>query len=154
VLAGGLYFGFDPELTAEREKAENLYGAYNYGSVDAAAAQRILKELLGGLGKNSTIRAPFYCDYGSNVYLGDGVFVNFNAVFLDVMPIRIGDGTQIGPNVPFYAADHPRDAGIRKGGLENGKPIVRGKNVWIGGGAILFPKSASAMTQSSAQEVS
>lgn len=139
MLAGELYLGFDPELTAEREKAEKLYRLYNYGSVDAAVAQTILKELLGNLGENSTIRAPFYCDYGSNIYLGDGVFINFNAVFLDVMPIRIGDGTQIGPNVQFYAADHPRDPEIRKSGLENGKPIVIGKNVWIGGGAILLP---------------
>jgi maltose O-acetyltransferase len=55
------------------------------------------------------------------------------------MPIRVGKGTQIGPNVQFYAADHPRDPAVRASGLENGKAIVIGKNVWIGGGAILLP---------------
>ncbi|HEY2013173.1 MAG TPA: sugar O-acetyltransferase [Bryobacteraceae bacterium] len=139
MLAGELYRGFDPELKAERERAERLSRAYSYGSLNAAEARNVLKELLGALGIDSTIRAPFYCDYGSNIYLGDGVFINFNAVFLDVMPVNIGDGTQIGPNVQFYAADHPRDPEVRKRGLENGKPIAIGKNVWIGGGAILLP---------------
>lgn len=135
MLAGELYLASDPELLAERERAERLIRVYNGG----AGGQAILKELLGGLGRDSVIRAPFYCDYGSHIYLGDGVFINFNSVFLDTMPIRIGDGTQIGPNVQFYAADHPRDPGIRKSGLESGKPIAVGKNVWIGGGAILLP---------------
>jgi maltose O-acetyltransferase len=55
------------------------------------------------------------------------------------MPIRIGDYTQVGPNVQFYAADHPRDPSVRQRGLESGKAIAIGKNVWIGGGAILLP---------------
>ncbi len=36
-------------------------------------------------------------------------------------------------------ADHPRDARLRAQGLENGKPVRIGANVWIGGGAILLP---------------
>jgi maltose O-acetyltransferase len=140
MLAGELYNGADPELVAAREKTEALSRIYNYGSADVpGSSQTVLKQLLGKLGKNSTIRAPFQCDYGWNIYLGDGVFINFNAVFLDVVPVHIGDGTQVGPNVQFYAADHPRDPAIRKTGLESGKPIVIGKNVWIGGGAILLP---------------
>ncbi len=140
MLAGELYNGLDPQLVAEREKTEALSRLYNYGSSNIPGArQSVLKQLLGSLGKNAIIRAPFYCDYGWNIHLSDGVFINFNAVFLDVMPIHIGTGTQVGPNVQFYAADHPRDPAIRKSGLENGKPIMVGKNVWIGGGAILLP---------------
>ena len=140
MLSGEIYDASGPELVAEREQAAALSRAYNYGSAEAPGSKRsVLKQLLGSLGKDSTIRAPFYCDYGRNIYLGDGVFVNFNAVFLDVMPIRIGDYTQVGPNVQFYAADHPRDPSVRRSGLESGKAIVIGKNVWIGGGAILLP---------------
>jgi maltose O-acetyltransferase len=135
MLAGELYDGMDPELVEDRGKTRVLSQLYNYGESN----RDVLRQLLGSLGKDATIRAPFQCDYGWNVFLGDGAFVNFNAVFLDVMPIYIGDGTQIGPNVQFYAADHPRDPAVRKSGLENGKPIVIGKNVWIGGGAILLP---------------
>jgi maltose O-acetyltransferase len=141
MLAGDLYDASAPELVGERDQAAALSQAYNHAAADEAPGSKwnVLKQLLGGLGKNSTIRAPFYCDYGRNIYLDDGVFVNFNAVFLDVMPIRVGKGTPIGPNVQFYAADHPRDPAVRASGLENGKAIVIGKNVWIGGGAILLP---------------
>jgi maltose O-acetyltransferase len=67
------------------------------------------------------------------------VFLNFNCVILDVVSVHIGDGTQIGPAVQIYTADHPRDAETRRSGLEFGRPVVIGKNVWIGGGAIILP---------------
>lgn len=60
-------------------------------------------------------------------------------MILDVCEVSIGDGTQIGPAVQFYAADHPRDATDRASGLEFGRPIHVGRNVWIGGGAIILP---------------
>ncbi len=71
--------------------------------------------------------------------LGDGVFLNFNCIILDVVEVVIGDGTQIGPAVQIYAADHPRDAETRKTGLEFGRPVRIGNDVWIGGGAIILP---------------
>jgi maltose O-acetyltransferase len=103
------------------------------------ARQAVLKRLMGSVGENVEVRSPFFCDYGSNIHLGDGAFMNFNCVVLDVVEVRIGDGTQIGPAVQIYAADHPRDPAVRLSGLENGKPVVIGRNVWIGGGAILLP---------------
>ena len=50
---------------------------------------------LGALGVGSTIRPPFHCDYGFNIFLGEGVFLNFNCVILDVVPVTIGDGTPV-----------------------------------------------------------
>ena len=85
------------------------------------------------------IRPPFFCDYGYNIRLGDGVFLNFNCVILDVVEVSIGDRTQIGPAVQIYAADHPRDAETRRAGLEFGRPVRIGSDVWIGGGAIILP---------------
>jgi maltose O-acetyltransferase len=67
------------------------------------------------------------------------VFLNFNCVILDVVEVEIGDGTQIGPAVQIYTADHPRDPALRREGWEFGKPVRIGRNVWIGGGAILLP---------------
>ena len=87
----------------------------------------------------SPIRAPIFVDYGYNIFVGDGVFLNYGCVLLDVCPIRIGDGTQIGPGVQVYAADHPRDAEGRASGLEMGRPVTIGGNVWIGGHAIILP---------------
>jgi maltose O-acetyltransferase len=85
------------------------------------------------------IRPPFFCDYGYNIHLGDDVFLNFNCVILDVAGVVIGDRTQIGPAVQIYAADHPRDAATRRSGLEFGRPVRIGADVWIGGGAIILP---------------
>jgi len=41
--------------------------------------------------------------------------------------------------VQIYAADHPRDAAQRRDGLEFSRPVRIGRNVWIGGGAIILP---------------
>ena len=85
------------------------------------------------------MRPPFFCDFGYNIRLGDNVFLNFNCVILDINEVTIGDRTQIGPMVQIYAADHPRDAKSRAEGLEFGRPVTIGADVWIGGGAILVP---------------
>jgi maltose O-acetyltransferase len=134
MIAGELYFARDPALMAERQRTADLLRTYNQTSDES-----ILRKLLGGLGEDSELRAPFFCDYGFNIYIGERVFLNFNCVLLDVTPIRIGDGSQIGPGVHIYAADHPRDPAVRRAGLEYGRPVTIGANVWIGGGAILLP---------------
>ena len=77
--------------------------------------------------------------YGFNISLGAGVFLNFNCVLLDVVEVIIGEKTQIGPGVQILTADHPRDAVKRASGLEFGRPIRIGRNVWIGAGAIILP---------------
>jgi len=133
-----LYDARDSELVTERASAEARLGRFN-AVRDAEERWILLKNLLGTAGEGSLIRPPFYCDYGYNIHLGRDVFLNFQCVLLDVAPITIGDGTQVGPNVQIYAADHPRDPKARLAGLECGKPIAIGKNVWIGGGAILLP---------------
>lgn len=138
MLRGELYRGFDPELIADRAKSEALMLELN-AMPNGDARQEVLKRLMGSMGENVEVRSPFFCDYGYNIHLGDGAFMNFNCVVLDVVEVRIGAGTQIGPAVQIYAADHPRDPKVRLQGLENGKPVVIGKNVWIGGGAIILP---------------
>jgi maltose O-acetyltransferase len=138
MLRGELYNATDHELVAERQDAESQLALLN-GSTDPVRRVALLRGLLGAIGEETVVRSSFFCDYGYNVYLGRGVFLNFNCVLLDVMPIRIGDGTQIGPAVQIYAADHPREHEKRLAGLECGKSVMVGRNVWIGGGAILLP---------------
>ncbi len=140
MLAGELYRAVDPELAADHRRAQALLHAYNATAVDEADRRAaILRDLLGGLGEDTIVRPPFYCDYGFNIRLGRGVFVNIGCVFLDVVGIDVGDLCQIGPAVQVYAADHPRDPELRRAGLENGRPVRIGANVWIGGGAIILP---------------
>jgi maltose O-acetyltransferase len=99
----------------------------------------LLHDLLGGIGAKSVIRPPFHCDYGYNIRLGRGVFLNFGCVLLDVVAIEIGDRCQIGSMVQILTADHPRDPALRRQGYESGIPVRIGENVWIGSGAIILP---------------
>lgn len=134
MLAGQLYNANDEELQAELAKTREWLIRFN-----ASGKREVLQERLGAVGEGAVIRPPFHCDYGFNLELGRGVFLNFNCVVLDVVSVVIGDGTQLGPGVQLLAADHPRDPAVRAQGLENGKPIRIGRNVWIGGGAIVLP---------------
>jgi maltose O-acetyltransferase len=134
MLAGDLYDAGDPELVAERERCERLLRAFN-----ASGDQALLGELLGGIGAETYLRAPFFCDYGWNITIGAGSFANFNCVMLDVTPITIGDRVQVASAVQLLAADHPRDVATRASGLENGRPITIEDDVWLGGGAIICP---------------
>jgi maltose O-acetyltransferase len=140
MLAGDLYRAMGPELAADAARADRLLRAYNAASAeDPAGRSVLLAELLGSVGTDVRVRAPFYCDYGYNIQLGSGVFINFGCVFLDVVLIDIGDGCQIGPYVQVLTADHPRDPILRQQRLESGRPVRIGANVWIGAGAIILP---------------
>ncbi len=140
MLAGELYRPDAPEIIAEQAAAAKWLARFNAAAGEPPEALRaILAERLAHIGVDVNVRPPFRCDYGSNIRLGDGVFLNFNCVILDVVEVAIGDRTQIGPAVQIYAADHPRDAKRRREGLEFGRPVRIGRDVWIGGGAIILP---------------
>jgi maltose O-acetyltransferase len=140
MLAGELYDASDPELQAELATTHRWLARYN-AAFDMASSDRraLLLERLAAVGEGAVIRPPFHCDYGFNIRLGARVFLNFNCVILDVVEVTIGDLTQIGPGVQILAADHPRDPALRASGLELGRPIRIGRNVWIGAGAIILP---------------
>ena len=137
MLAGALYDSRDAELQAELAATAGWLARYNASL--PADRPKLLRERLGSVGEGAQVRAPFFCDYGFNIHLGPGVFLNFNCVILDVAEVHIGEGTQIGPAVQIYAADHPREQAVRETGLEFGRPVQIGRHVWIGGGAILLP---------------
>lgn len=140
MLCGELYDPLDPQLCAERRRTRLLCKALNDLRDDQQEEHlRVLRELIPAMGSGVWIQPPFYCDYGSNITLGNKVFFNFNCVVLDVAPVRIGSGTLMGPAVQIYAATHPVSAKERRTGLELGKPIEIGEDVWIGGGAIICP---------------
>ena len=139
MLAGELYDPHDAELVRLRARARDLCWDLNATrEADTELRRRLLVSLFGSGGNTAWVQPPFYCDYGSNIELGIGVFFNFNCVVLDVCPVRIGDYTLIGPAVQIYTATHPIEADLRRT-REFAKPITIGSDVWIGGGAILCP---------------
>ena len=140
MLSGELYNASDPQLVAERLRARELCQALCALSPSAPAAERSkLLARLFGTRTNAHIAPPFFCDYGFNIELGDNVHFNFNCVVLDVATVSIGNNTLFGPAVQIYTASHPMSAAQRRLGVEFGKPVVIGEDVWVGGGAIICP---------------
>lgn len=136
MVAGEFYDSRDAELQAERAATAAWLARYNVSLSDRLP---LLRERLAAAGDGVDVRPPFFCDYGFNIRLGAGVFLNFNCVILDVAEVTIEEGAQIGPAVQIYAADHPRDRALREKGIELGRPVHIGRHVWIGGGAIILP---------------
>lgn len=140
MLAGEMYDPLDKELAEMRHTARMLTKRLNDSSdADSDERKRILAELIPVAGASLWIEPPFYCDYGSNMVLGDTVFFNFNCVVLDVMAVTIGSRTMMGPNVQIYTATHPLNHTERSSGREYAKPISIGDDCWIGGSAIICP---------------
>jgi maltose O-acetyltransferase len=137
--AGELYDPMDAELVIARAHARDLCQALNATpETEQEERRRILRELFGAGGDSVWMQPPFFCDYGSNIELGERVFFNFNCVVLDVCPVRIGSFTLFGPAVQIYTPMHPMNAALRRQ-REFGKPVEIGSDVWIGGGAIILP---------------
>jgi maltose O-acetyltransferase len=139
MLAGELYDALDPELVAARVRARDLCQALNATrEADEAIRRRLVRELFGAGGETVWLQPPFYCDYGSNITLGERVFFNFNCIVLDVCPVRIGDFTQFGPGVQILTPLHPLDAALRRR-EEYGRPVEIGADVWVGAAALILP---------------
>ncbi|CAI2933526.1 Nodulation protein L [Aminobacter niigataensis] len=139
MAAGAWYNCVDAELDALRLAAANAIFEHNSlaPSLRGDIAPK-LKALLGTAGEGARIEAPFHCAYGFNIHLGEGVFLNAGCTILDTAPVRIGGGTMFGPNVQVYCPEHHKDPVHRRAGLEIARPVAIGKNVWIGGGAIIL----------------
>ena len=139
MLGGELYDPLDAELVAGRERARDLCQALNATrEADESARRQILRQLFARGGDSAWMQPPFFCDYGTNIELGERVFFNFNCVVLDVCPVKIGSYTLFGPAVQILTPMHPFNAELRRR-QEFGKPVEIGSDVWVGGGALILP---------------
>lgn len=138
MIAGDLYFAGDPELVADRKDARVKMRAIN-SETDAAKRETIVKSAFGKTGNHVYIEPTISFDYGYNISVGENFYCNFNSIFLDICPITIGDNCMFGPNCQLYAATHPIEPVKRNSGMEFGKPITIGDNVWFGGSVIITP---------------
>lgn len=139
MLKGEYYNASDKELFDDRLKAKKICQHYNnLEPNEYDKRQKMLKELFKTQ-ETPHIEPNFWCDYGYNIKFGKNFYANHNLTILDVNTVTFGDNVMCGPNVQIYTAGHPLDALARVSGLEYGKPIIIGDNVWIGGGAIILP---------------
>lgn len=139
MLAGELYNALDPELVILRTNARKLCQQLNSTlELEESQHRATLKQLFAQGGDTVWLQPPFYCDYGTNIYLGERVYFNFDCVILDVCKVQIGDFCFFGPKVQIYTASHPMDA-MQRRTHEFGKPVTIGSDVWVGGGAVICP---------------
>ena len=131
---------YDKELLEERVRVKEL--CYDYNQLrpsDEEGQKKIMQKLLGKTKENFAIVAPFWCDYGYNIEVGENFFANHNTVILDGAKVIFGDNVFVAPNCGFYTAGHPIDFERRNKGLEYAHPITVGDNVWIGAGVHVMP---------------
>lgn len=140
MLANLPYKAWLDGLSEERmENKKKIYKYNNLDPEDLAGKDRLIKEILGKTGNEINVEAPFHCDYGYNIEVGENFFANYNLVILDVAKVKIGDNAQIAPNVSIYTAGHPIHPDSRNSGYEYGIDITIGDNVWIGGNTCIMP---------------
>ncbi len=139
MLSGDYYNAADEELVREREYAKNLIFEFNNTRLsEKGKKEEIIRQLIIAKG-SFYIEAPFYCDYGYNIEVGENFYANHGCVILDVNKVHIGDNVLLAPNVQIYTATHPIDPTERLTGKEFAKPVTIGNNVWVGGGTIICP---------------
>lgn len=126
----------------EEERLENKKKIYEYNNCrpdEGEKSQRLIREILGKTGENVYVEAPFRCDYGYNIEVGENFYANYNLVILDVGRVKIGKNAQFAPNVAIYTAGHPVHPDSRNSGYEYGIDITIGDNVWLGGNTVIMP---------------
>ena len=140
MLSEQLYIAKDPQLAQDFQRARRLTRLINTATEEQADYRMgLFRELFGKIGENFWIEPPFRTDYGCNTYIGENFYANYDCIFIDVAKISIGDNVLFGPRVCLFTAGHPIDAEVRNSGLEYGKKITIGNNVWIGGNTVINP---------------
>lgn len=138
---GRLYdANFDPAITAALDECKDLCHDYNKMRPTARFERgALLRAIVGSMGRTATIVSPFWCDYGTNIHLGENFYANHGLIILDGAPVTFGDNVYIAPHCVISTAGHPIDAPRRNEGLEYALPITVGDDVWLGMGVMVCP---------------
>ena len=147
MISGRLYNPANKEIEKHHIRGLTLCDKFNRTPLTRwkKKDKLLLKLIPSSEGKDFAVFAPFYCEYGENIYVGRECFVNYNCTFLDVSPITLEDSVWIGASVTLATHMHPFLAeerifqkypdGVHD--LEYSKPITLKKNVWVCSGATI-----------------
>ena len=126
--------GFMHEMSEEARRVTfRLNTAYH----TAAEVRELLSELFGyQVPQSLRVFPPLYADFGKNISVGEGVFINACCHFQDHGGVTLGDGCQIGHNVVFATLNHELLPERRN--VTHPAPIVLGKKVWVGSNATIL----------------
>lgn len=147
MVAGKLYNAGSKDIEKQHNRGMFLCDKFNrLPKWRQKKKQKTLEKLIpSSVGKNLCVFSPFYCEYGVNIKVGEGCFVNYSCTFLDISPIVLGNGVWIGANVTIATPNHPllsderlpQDYPDGNHDLEYSNPITIKDNVWICSGAII-----------------
>lgn len=132
---GKFYYARNEEIDTIRKFSQEL--SYDYNALRPRQEKEradMIRKHFKKTGKEFRIEQPFHCDFWDRVSIGENFFSNYNFIILAGNDIEIGDNVMIAPDCGLYAAGHAFDPDRRNAGLEYGRPIKIGNNVWIGGG--------------------
>ena len=126
-----------------REQLGCLELLYDYNATrphEQEKRQALLQRMFAEIGEGCYFEPPLHANWaGRHVHAGNFVYGNFNLTLVDDGDIFIGDNCMFGPNVTIATAGHPVEPGLRSRGMQFNLPVRIGKNVWVGGGAVLLP---------------
>ena len=137
--SGEMYDWTDPVIDRSLKRSRLACERFNCSGIDHNDYRETLENMIPGVLQSVTILPPFHCDHGNGLHLGEGVFVNYNAMFLDAADITIGSHTLIGPNCSLYTPQHPIDYLQRRQTIESAHPIKIGADCWLGGNVTVCP---------------
>lgn len=133
------YYFSDPEITANILRSQRLCARLQTMTIADNDYRAVIEELIPGIPNSTLVCPPFHCDHGTEIHLGEHVFINYNCTMLDSGGIHIGSHTKIGPNCQFYTPNHPTNHIERREPKEIAHPIRIGEDCWLGGGVIICP---------------
>ncbi len=131
---------YDKEIVKARTNCADLCYDFNRCKPSDTKKQlELIKQIIGNIKGNPVITAPFYCDYGFNISIGENFYTNHNVTILDGARVTFGDNVFIAPNCVFSTAGHAIDSEQRNKGLEIALPITVGDSVWFGANVSVLP---------------
>ena len=149
IFSGKLFSSETPELIEKKRKAHRLSQEFNNLFEDEIMERdKILHELLDGIGEGTFMLGPVRFHYGCHTTVGSHCFMNFNFTVQDDARVKIGNHCNFGPNVTIVTPLHPMVAEERRGimckdGKERflcyAKEVVIGNDCWFGANVVVCP---------------
>ena len=136
---GLLFIADDQDWVEMKNARRQLQKLNNMDRSDFLAINSLVRELFGRADESTFLNPPFFCDYGSNIFVGKNCFINYNCTILDNGKVTLGDNCMLAPNVSIYTAGHALYPDSRNLGYEYGIDVTIGNNVWIGGNTVILP---------------
>ncbi len=125
----------NPEREAEGKRSTQLCFKINHTMPMTEECTALIKELFPNIGENVNIQPPIQCNLGDHVKIGNNVSIMYNSLFMSAGGITVEDGAMIAANCSIISNNH--DPKVRA--IITCKPVVIGKNVWVGANSIILP---------------